>query len=242
MSRKLRLAILRVMTLTVATSAPIIAIAPARAIIVFDPTNYGQNILTAAHTLTQINNQIRMLQNQAQSLINQARNLATFDFPELAAIQQTLGAINQLMGQARGIEFRVAHIDQQFQQLFPASFNQLLSQSQHAADARARLDASKAALQQTMTVQAQIVENVAADTSTLNALSARSQGAGGALQAAQATNQLLALLTKQQLQIEQLMAAQYRMSAIEQGRSDQAQTDARAATAQFLGSGSAYAP
>src|SRR3546814_6251044 len=46
-----------------------------RSIVVFDPSNYGQNILTAARTLEQINNQIRMLQNQAQSLINQALRL-----------------------------------------------------------------------------------------------------------------------------------------------------------------------
>src|SRR3546814_12374783 len=44
---------------------------------VFDPSNYSQNILTAARTLQQVNNQIRMLQNQAQNLTNQARNLAT---------------------------------------------------------------------------------------------------------------------------------------------------------------------
>jgi P-type conjugative transfer protein TrbJ len=31
---------------------------PAQAIIVFDPSNYSQNILTAARTLEQINNQI----------------------------------------------------------------------------------------------------------------------------------------------------------------------------------------
>jgi hypothetical protein len=35
---------------------------------VFDPSNYSQNILTAARTLQQINNQIKALQNQAQSL------------------------------------------------------------------------------------------------------------------------------------------------------------------------------
>jgi hypothetical protein len=32
--------------------------------IVYDPSNYSQNILTAARTLEQINNQIRQLQNQ----------------------------------------------------------------------------------------------------------------------------------------------------------------------------------
>jgi P-type conjugative transfer protein TrbJ len=48
---------------------------------VFDPSNYSQNILTAARTLQQINNQITMLQNQAQSLINQAKNPPPSPFP-----------------------------------------------------------------------------------------------------------------------------------------------------------------
>ena len=60
--------------------AAVIAPAPAHAQfgfggIVYDPTNYAQNVLTAARTLEQINNQIRMLQNQATQLINEARNL-----------------------------------------------------------------------------------------------------------------------------------------------------------------------
>src|SRR3546814_6694530 len=66
---------------------------PAQAIVVFDPSNYGQNILTAARTLEQINNQIHMLQNQAQSLINQARNLTTISFPELQAHQDRKSAV-----------------------------------------------------------------------------------------------------------------------------------------------------
>ena len=68
---------------------------------VFDPSNYSQNILTAARSLQQINNQVRSLQNQAQSLINQAKNLTTINFPELQALQQTIQQIDQLMGQAR---------------------------------------------------------------------------------------------------------------------------------------------
>jgi len=49
-------------------------------LVVFDPNNYAQNVLTAARALQQINNQIVSLQNQAQMLINQARNLATLPF------------------------------------------------------------------------------------------------------------------------------------------------------------------
>ena len=215
---------------------------PAQAIIVFDPSNYSQNILTAAHTLQQINNQIRQLQNQAASLINQARNLETINFPELAAITQTLQQIDQLMGQAQGISFRVNQVEQQFRQLFPTSFSQLLTNNQHAADANARLTTAMAAYKQTMTVQAQIAQDVTADATTLNSIIAKSQGADGALQASQATNQLLALGAKQQFQIQNLMAAQYRAEAMEQARQVQAQSDARAATTKFLGSGSAYTP
>lgn len=209
---------------------------------VFDPSNYSQNILTAARTLQQINNQITMLQNQAQSLINQAKNLSTVSFPELSAIGQTLTQVNQLMAQAQSIEFKVAHVDSQFKAMFPTSFNQALTNSQQVTAARARLSSSMAAFQQTMTVQAQITENIASDTVNLSALSNRSQSAQGALQATQATNQLLALIAKQQLQLQTMMAAQFRAEAIDRANRTQSQSDAQGATAKFLGSGTAYTP
>lgn len=215
---------------------------PAQAIIVFDPSNYSQNVLTAARTLQQINNQVRSLQNQAQGLINQAKNLTTINFPELQAITQTLQQIDQLMGQAQGIQFRVTNLDQQFRSLFPSSFAQALTVDAQVVAARTRLDTTMAAFKQTMTVQAQVVENVQADAQTLSGIVARSQRAEGSLQVSQATNQLLGLTAKQQFQIQNLMAAQYRAEAIEQARRVQAESDASAATAKFLGSGSAYTP
>ncbi|WP_156681086.1 P-type conjugative transfer protein TrbJ [Sphingomonas profundi] len=215
---------------------------PAQAIVVFDPSNYSQNILTAARTLQQINNQIQSLQNEANMLINQAKNLTRIDFPELQAITQTLQQIDRLMGQAQGIRFQVAGLDQQFRQMFPQSFAQALSTNDQVDAARSRLDTAMSAYRQTMTVQAQVVENVAADAQTLSALMAKSQGAEGALQAQQATNQLLALTAKQQFQIQNVMAAQYRAEAIERARQGQAEIDARAAAKRFLGSGTAYTP
>src|SRR5436309_2093051 len=121
--------------------------------------------------------------------------------------------------------------------MFPKSFNQTLTGNQHVIATRARLDASMDAYRHTMTVQAQVVENVAADASTLNGIVQRSQGAQGALQAQQATNQLLALVAKQQFQLQTLMAAQYRADAIERASRAQAQSDAQGATKKFLGSG-----
>lgn len=216
---------------------------PARAqFTVFDPSNYSQNLLTAARTLQQINNQIQSLQNEATMLINQAKNLTRIDFPELQALTQTLQQVDRLMGQAQGIQFRVSGLDQQFRQLFPQSFSAALRTNEQVVAARARLDTAMSAYQQTMTVQAQVTENVTADAQALGGIVAKSQGAEGALQAQQATNQLLALAAKQQFQIQNMMAAQYRAEAIEQARRAQAEIDARAATRRFLGSGSAYTP
>src|SRR3546814_11136588 len=69
---------------------------------VFDPSNYSQNLLTAARTLEQITNQVRSLQNEARMLTNQAKNLARIDFPELQELTTKLAAIDRLMGQAQG--------------------------------------------------------------------------------------------------------------------------------------------
>ena len=78
MIRPVRNAILRRLLASASVALILCASAPAQAqFTVFDPTNYSQNLLTAARALDQINNQIAGLENQAQMLINQARNLAS---------------------------------------------------------------------------------------------------------------------------------------------------------------------
>lgn len=209
---------------------------------VFDPSNYSQNLLTAARTLQQINNQIQSLQNEARMLINQGKNLTRVDFPQLDQLRQKLAEIDRLMGQAQGIDFRVDQLDERFRQLFPSSFDQALGRDQRATSAKERLDTEMAAFRQTMAVQSGIVENVRDDAQTLKAIVDRSQGAEGSLQVSQATNQLLALTAKQQFQIQTLMAAQFRSESLEAARRGQSAREARERTNRFLGDGKAYTP
>lgn len=205
---------------------------------VFDPTNYSQNLLTAARSLLQVNNQIQSLQNQATMIMNQSKNLSRIDFPQLQQLTQKLQQIDQLMGQGQAISFSAGNIDAEYRRLFPQS----ATGDALVANARTQLDASLAAFRQTMTVQAQVAGNVQADGASLTAIVGRSQGAEGSLQVGQATNQLLALVAKQQLQIQNLMAAQYRADTLEAARRGQAEADARAAATRFLGTGQAYTP
>lgn len=201
---------------------------------VIDTTNYAQNLLQAARALEQINNQVKSLQNEASMLQNMAKNLETIDFPQLQKIKSAMSQIDQLMGRAQGIQFKVSGLDQQIKSLFPGALTQALSGDQRVAQARAQLDAATAAFRQAMSVQSQVAENVTADAGTLGELAATSQGSVGALQVGQAANQLLALSVKQQLQLQNLMASEYREAALDRARRAQAEEDGRATTRRFL--------
>jgi len=216
--------------------------APAHAIPVFDSTNYAQNLLIAARTLSQINNQILSLQNEAKMLLNQGKNLSRIDFPQLDALRERLKDIDRLMGEARGIDFRVDRLDTRYRELFPEEFKGVFGRDQRVARARDQLDSAMAAFRHTMELQNRIADNVKRDTEALGEIAGQSQGAEGALQVAQATNQLLALTAKQQLQIQQMMAAEYRGRAIEKARAGQIAREARESTRRFLGDGKAYTP
>lgn len=216
--------------------------APATALPVFDATNYTQNILQAARALEQINNQIKSLQNEAAMLQNMARNLERIDFPQLQQMSNALEQIDRLMGQAKAIDFKISSLDRQFNKLFPTGTDNRLRSDQRVADAKARLDAAMDGFKQSMTIQAEVVSNIRDDAQLLNELSRRSEGAVGGLQAQQATNQLIALSTTQQFQLQELMAAEFRSQGLERARQVQAEAEARAATRRFLGSGKAYTP
>jgi P-type conjugative transfer protein TrbJ len=223
-------------------------VGPARALIVFDPANYGQNLLTAAHTLQQINNQIRSLQNEAQmilnqgqSLANEGRNLTALATSPLAMLQQDIQRTQQLIVQAKGLTTQVANLNAQFSGQYPATYGGA-SANQIVMDGRTRWSNSQAALATTLTLQAQVDASITGDQQTLTTVVGSSQGAVGILQATQATNQLLALMIKQSMQSQQLRIAQDRASALEQARALEADEEGRATRLRFQGSGVAYTP
>jgi P-type conjugative transfer protein TrbJ len=242
MKRK-SLAALAAASLSFSLAVPLAITMPQRAHAawpVFDATNYTQNMLTAARTLEQINNQIQQLQNQATMLQNMAKNLQRLDFSSLGQMQGALNRIDGLMMQAEGLSFSLDQLNAEWWQQYPESYDATVSTNDMATAARERWQSSMNAYRQTMRVQSQIVENVRVDEGLLTDLVGQSQGAVGALQAQQAANQLIALSTKQQMQIQTLMATHYRSQAEDAARKTQAEEAARETTKRFLGSGSAY--
>ena len=162
-------------------------------LVVFDPNNYAQNVLTAARALQQINNQIVSLQNQAQMLINQARNLATLPFSSLLQLEQSILRTQQLLAQAQRIAYDIQQIDRAFSTTYASASSSSLSNQALIANAQTRWQNAMAGMQDAMRTQATVVGNLNTNHTQMSALVTASQGASGALQASQAGNQLLAL-------------------------------------------------
>ena len=207
--------------------------------LVFDPSNYAQNVITAANTLKQIANQITSLQNEAQMLINQARNLASLPYSSLQQIQQSIQKTQQLLSQAQRIAYDVQQIDRAFSTTYaPASASQ--SSQALVANAQARWQNSVAGLQDAMRVQAGIVGNLDSNRTQMSSLVSASQSATGALQAMQAGNQIVALQAGQLADLTAAVAAQGRAQSIETAQRVAAQDQAREQIRRFLTPGQGY--
>ncbi|MBS7701688.1 P-type conjugative transfer protein TrbJ [Chelatococcus asaccharovorans] len=216
-------------------------VTPAHALIVFDPSNYAQNVLTAARTLEQITHQITSLQNEAQMLINQARNLASLPFSALQTLQQNVQKTQQLLSQAQGIAFNVQQIDQMFSQKY-GNISMSSSDTQLVANARDRWKNTVGGLQDAMRVQAGVVGNIDSNRTQMSALVSQSQGATGALQATQAGNQILALQSQQLSDLVALLASNGRASALTEAERAAAAEQGREQRRRFLTPGSGYTP
>ena len=222
--------------------SPVLWAPPASAqLIVKDPTNYVQNVLQAARSLEQINNQISSLQNEATMLINQARNLASLPYSSLQQIQQSVQRTQQLLTQAQRIAYDVQNIDQAFQTTY-GNASMSASDQQLVAGARERWQNTVGGIQDAMRVQAGVVGNLDTNRTEMSSLIGRSQGATGALQATQAGNQLLALQAQQLADLTAVVAANGRAQALSEAERAASAEQGREQRRRFLTPGTGYQP
>ena len=208
--------------------------------VVFDPTNYSQNVLTAARELQQVNNQIQSLANQATSLVNQARNLASLPYSSLMALDQSIAATQQLLTQAQNIAYSVSTIDQAFTQTYPTNYGAGTTALQLQSDALTRWQNARAGFQDAMHVQAGAVANLDSTRVQIDALVDASQSSTGALQAAQSGNQLIALQTKQMADLTAVLASIARAQSLDAARDLETAEQAHIQSNNFLDYGAGY--
>lgn len=223
---------LRYSVIVVAVSLNIAVPATAQ-MTVFDPSNYAQNVLQASRALDQINNQITSLQKEAQMLANQARNLTSLPYSALKDLQSSFQRTQQLLGQAQRIAYDVNQIDQAFQTSY-GTIPTGLSDQALIDGARDRWQTSVAGFEDALKVQASVVGNLDTSRVQMEALVTSSQSATGALQAAQAGNQILAVQSQQIADLTAAVAAQSRAQALEAARKAEAEAQGQEQLRRFM--------
>jgi P-type conjugative transfer protein TrbJ len=207
---------------------------------VFDPSNYQQNLLAAARALEQINNQVRLLQNQALMLLRMDQNLVKLGSTISPDLQRTLAAIQTQLRAGGGIALRLQATQSGYDQLFPRQASATLTHDDALRNAKTRWDEEYSAFRRTALLQAQIADGIDTDTRLLADAMVRSRDAVGALEAAQAGNELTALNVKQALALQSLLAAQHRAETLAKARELAAEEEAKQRFKTFVGNGKAY--
>jgi type IV secretion system protein VirB4 len=212
-----------------------------RALTVFDPLNYQENLLSAARALEQVNNQVRLLQGQAQMLLKMDQNLLRLGSTMSPDLLRSLGGIQAHLRAGEGIALQLRATEAAYERLFPKQVSAALAGDDVLRNAKMRWEEQHAALKRAALLQGQIADGIEADTHLLGDAMARSRGAAGALEVAQAGNELTALGIKQSLALQGLLAAQYRADTIAKAREIAAEEEGKQRFKTFLGNGQAYA-
>jgi type IV secretion system protein TrbJ len=221
-------------TVAVPTATLTMLTEPARAWrIVYDPTNYKQNLLSAARALEQIQNQVTSLQNEAQMLINQAKNLASLPTSVLSEIEGNFSEMKSLLGEAEKLAYSVEEIDKEFASTFQ-DFAGDRTSAELVQGARQRWQDSLSAFEHSLKTGAVAVGNIDGTRTQTSALVDASKSAVGILQATQAGNELLAVQTRQVADLTAMLAAQGRADALDQARQAAAQEQAREQFGRFM--------
>ena len=195
--------------------------------------------LRALRALQQINNQVKAIQNQIEMLKRMDQNLASSGQTIAPQLQQGLTQMSGALQSGNAIALKLRDTETAFAKLYPKEFANLSAETS-LQQTQARWSETLESVKRSGFLEAATADGLAADTETLTGLLSRSRNATGALEAAQAGNELQGLTVKQQLQSQALFAARSRSETADQARRLAAEEEARVRLRSFLGSGSAY--
>lgn len=185
---------------------------PANAgMVVHDPSNLAQNILSYIQEFATAINTAQQLATQYQQLevaIRQARQLNSDQIR--GRIMNGIRQLAEIQQKTKGITYEYGRMEGAFDQHYPdmAAYNGMSGRdyATQAAKANQQLQNS---VRDAMLAQG-LISNAATDQDALNALVAASNGADGQLAAVQAGNQIAAMTAQQLIQLQQIMATSAR--------------------------------
>lgn len=207
--------------LTVGIGTLAVAPQPAHAQwVVFDPTNFSQNLMTALRSLESNLHELQEIENQVTSLQNEARNLASLPQNILQQYQQTFQQFQQQVAQTEGLMKNLTNVRAQFQQQYPnyAATNPDFKQLTTIIDTWNATDRQNT--QDALASGAAVLSQMQSGQTNVSNIVSSSQGATGALQAAQATNQLEGVVAQEVMKLNAQTAMMQQAQLQRQAKDD----------------------
>jgi type IV secretion system protein TrbJ len=186
--------------------------------VVYDPTNWAQNVLQAIRALqanindiTKIANQIQQITNQVTQITQGAKNLMNLPFTLQSAFQSQIMSLQNVLAATKGLVMDYSSLDATFNAIYnPAgagygAYTESNFQTERNLWIKQTIDAANDAM------RAQgLVADLDNDRISLDNLLTASQTAPGALQASQAANQISGLMVTQLMRLQTIFTDSYR--------------------------------
>lgn len=181
-------------------------------VVVMDPTNLVENIVSALQNTQAVLNQITQISHEVQSLAFQAQNLqamsGSVSANVLSSYTSQFSRLVASIQNINGIAQNVATLTAQYNVTFPntALAQGPLSNANVMTQLTGWLNQSRSVYQGAYGTQAQVMASLPADSSTMQTLLRTSRSSQGALSAIQAGNQINGQTAAQLMKLNQQMA------------------------------------
>lgn len=171
----------------------------ALAIVVFDPSNFAQNVLSAIRALQSNVNEAKMLANQIISLANEAKNLTSLPWDLIDDFRDQLTDLFSTVGSVNGLMNNLATLQSRFEDLYPDIINNWdpVTRESMAQDMRRWISNTREMMLGAAKTGAQVLEGLPQNQAQLQKLMSDSQSSVGILQATQAGNQIAGTIAGQ---------------------------------------------
>lgn len=235
--------------------------APAQALVVYDPSNYAENLLSAIQTeisnineeiqisimdselvnqFQQLEHELTMISNQVTSLANEALNLVKLPFDAMNSVTNLATSMSGAASKITSTVYTIANVDELLTKQFEKTWDKLESVADIKVSIQGQYSVAYDRSQQAVKTASTVAERAQTYADTTSEILSKSRTASGIVGVAQATNELMGVASAQLLDLSALMTAKIEAEQYEAMMRQQATERARVVWESFNSSGSGY--
>ncbi len=185
----------------------LICISSAQAVIVFDPSNFVENKLTALNSIKDLVNQATQIQHQLENLQYQAKNIRGVSDYQWRDVNNSLDQLNQVSQQGQALSVASSNLDSEFRKQFP-DYAQTQTNNNYSTQYQQWNNTTMDTLRGTMDAAGYSATSAKSEETALQQLKSQGANAQGRMQVLQVSTEIAAENVNQLQELKRLMVNQ----------------------------------